>query len=141
MKALKAIGQVLAAVLYTCVFTGLLYLVLVMPLAWVLTLKPFWMVVVILLLGGILQGLIIMAQTFLMMPYVWIVKGNVVALVISIGLLLFNLGRSDVLVWQSSTGHGFWPIVFAVIATVLIVEAIAGTIPNLLKAYRGELNE
>lgn len=138
MKVLKVIGQILAAIVYTCIFTGLLYMVLVLPLVWVLTLKPFWIVVVIILLGGILQGIIIMAHTFLLMPYMWIVKENVVALIISIALILFNLGRSDVLIWQASTGHGLWMIIFAIIATGLILEAVFATIPFLVNAYAGE---
>lgn len=98
MKALKSIGQVLAAVIYTCIFTGLLYMILVLPLAWLLTLKPVVLILVLVILGGFLQFVVFGLQTLLMVPYAWIVKNNVVALVISVGLMIFNLIRNDVAV-------------------------------------------
>lgn len=135
MKALKSIGQVLAAIVYTCIFTGLLYLVLVLPLAWLLSLNTKVMILLLILLGGVLQFLIFGAQVLLMMPYGWIVKNNVVALVTSIGLMLFNLIRSDVMVWQSMSEHGTSAIVVAVIITILIIEALFMSITGIISVY------
>lgn len=135
MKALKSIGQVLAAIVYTCIFTGLLYLVLVLPLAWLLSLNTKVMILLLILLGGVLQFLIFGAQVLLMMPYGWIVKNNVVALVASIGLMLFNLIRSDVMVWQSMSGHGTSAMVVAIIITVFIIEALFMSITGIISVY------
>lgn len=135
MKTLKSIGQVLVAIVYTCIFTGLLYMVLVLPLAWLLTLNTKVMILLLILLGGVLQFLIFGAQVLLMMPYGWIVKNNVVALVTSIGLMLFNLIRSDVMVWQSMSGHGTSAVVVAIIITVLIVEALFMSITGIISVY------
>lgn len=135
MKALKSIGQVLAAIVYTCIFTGLLYLVLVLPLAWLLSLNTKVMILLLILLGGVLQFLIFGAQVLLMMPYGWIVKNNVVALVTSIGLMLFSLIRSDVMVWQSMSEHGTSAIVVAVIITILIIEALFMSIAGIISVY------
>lgn len=135
MKELKVIGQVLAAIAYTCIFTGLLYMILVLPLAWLLTLRPVVLILVLFLLGGFLQFVIFGLQTLLMMPYAWIVKNNVVALVISVGLMLFNLIRSDVRVWQSLLGQGSSAIVIAVIITILIAEALIMSVYGVIGMY------
>ncbi len=68
MKTLKSIGQILAAIVYTCIFTGLLYIILVLPLAWLLTLNTKVMILLLIILGGLLQALIFGAQVLLMMP-------------------------------------------------------------------------
>ena len=91
MRALKSIGQVLAAVVYTCLFTGLLYLILVLPLGWIISLETKTMILALIFLGGIIQALIVGAQVLLMIPYAWIVKKNIVALVISVGLMILIL--------------------------------------------------
>lgn len=135
MKALKAIGQVLAAVIYTCIFTGLLYMILVLPLAWLLTLKPVVLILVLVMLGGLLQFVIFGLQTLLMLPYAWIVKNNVVALVISVGLMIFNLIRNDVAVWQSMLGQGRSAVVIAVIITILNVEALIMSVVGVISTY------
>lgn len=135
MKALKSTGQVLAAIVYTCIYTGLLYMILVLPLTWLLTLKTAVMILTLVILGGIIQFVIIGAHTLLLMPYMWIVKNNVVALVISICLMLFNLIRSDVTVWKSVLGHGSSAVVVAVIITVFIVEALISSIISVLSLY------
>ncbi len=135
MKALKSIGQVLAAIVYTCIFTGLLYLVLVLPLAWLLSLNTKVMILLLILLGGVLQFLIFGAQVLLMMPYGWIVKNNIVALVMSVGLMLFNLVHSDIMVWKSMSGHGTSGVVVAVIITVLIIEALFMAITGVVSVY------
>lgn len=135
MKALNSIGQVLAAVAYTCLYTGLIYLITVFPVAWLLSLNTKVMILVLILLGGVIQGLIIGLQTLLLMPYMWIVKKNIVALIISIGLILFNLVRSDILLWQSVSGQGRTAIVVGVIITLLLLEALWASIYGVIMAY------
>ena len=135
MKALKAIGQVLAAIVYTCIFTGLLYMILVLPLAWLLTLRPVVLILVLVMVGGLLQFVIFGLQTLLMMPYTWIVKNNVVALIISVGLMIFNLIRNDVAVWQSLLGQGRSAVVIAVIITILIAEALIFSVFSVISLY------
>lgn len=124
MKELKVVGQVLAAIVYTCIFTGLLYLITVLPLAWFLTLHPVVLILVLVFLGGFLQFVVFGLQTLLLMPYAWIVKNNVVALVISVGLIFFNIIRNDVAVWKAMLGQGRSAIVIAVIITLLLAEVL-----------------
>lgn len=135
MKAIKSIGQVLAAIIYTNLYTGLLYLITVTPVAWILTLKPIVMILLIILLGGIIQGIIIGAQTLIMVPYVWIVKKNIVALAISIGFMLFNLVRSGVRLWQCNMGQGTWATIILIVISILILEALIGSVVCVIGVY------
>lgn len=135
MKSLKAIGQVLAAIVYTCIFTGLLYMITVLPLAWLLTLRPVVLIIVLFLFGGLIQGVVFGLQTLIMMPYFWIVKNNVVSLIVSVGLILFNIVRNDVAVWKSLSGQGGSAIVIAVIITLLLVEALFMSIVGVVSSY------
>ena len=135
MKALKSIGQVLSAVVYTCLFTGLLYLILVLPFGWLISLKTKTMILALIFLGGIIQALIVGAQVLLMMPYAWIVKNNIVALVISVGLMIFNLTFNDIQVWRNSLDHGTTGIIIAVIITLMIVEALIFSIIGIISSY------
>lgn len=135
---LKEIGQVLAAIAYTCLFTGLIYLITVLPVAWLLSLNTKTMFLVLFLIGGVLQGVIFGLQVLLMMPFYWIVKNNIVALVICIGLIVFNLTANDIRLWQSVSGQGTAAIVAGVIITGLIVEVLFYSIYGVITAYRNE---
>jgi hypothetical protein len=135
MKELKVVGQVLAAIVYTCIFTGLLYLITVLPLAWFLTLHPVVLILVLVFLGGFLQFVVFGLQTLLMLPYAWIVKNNVVALVISVGLMAFNIIRNGVAVWQSMLGQGRSAIVIAVIISILLAEALIMSVVSVISTY------
>lgn len=136
MKPLKQIGQVLAAIVYTCIFTGLLYLTLVLPIGWLLSLNTKMMILAVIVLGGIIQGIVFGLQVVLMMPYMWIVKNNVVALVISIGLILANLIANDVQIWKvTAADGGKTGIVLAIIITILILEALITSISGVVGTY------
>lgn len=132
MKTLKAIGQVLSSLVYTYVYTWLMYLILIFPLTWILSLNTKIMILVLILFGGIIQALIMLAQTFVMLPYAWIVKNNKAALYLSIALILILFIRWDVNIWQNMLGLGTSAIVVAVIATVFIIEAIIMSIVGLV---------
>jgi len=141
MKALKAIGQVLAAILYTNLYTGLLYLIIVMPVTWILTLRPLIIVILVIFLGGIIQSIIIGAQTLIFVPYVWIVKRNVIALLVSIGFMLFNLVRSAVRLWQCNLGQGTWITILLVVFSLMILEALIISVVGVYKAYSDDIIE
>ena len=135
MKGLKSIGQVLAAVAYSCLYTGLIYLITVFPIAWLMSFDTKVIVLIVIFLGGLIQFLIFGLQALLTMPYYWIVKNNIVALIISIGLIVFNLVRSDVLLWQNVSGQGRTAIVVGVIITLLLLEALWASIYGVIMAY------
>lgn len=135
MKELKIIGQFFAAIAYTCLFTGLMYLILVLPLGWFLSLSTKTMIIVGIFLGGIIEGIIIGLQFLLMSPYVWIVKKNIVALIISIGLILFNLIYNGVNVWKTAVSYGTEGVIVAIIISILIIQTLFMTIPVIIGFY------
>ena len=141
MRTLKQIGQVLAEIIYTCLYTGLLYIILVLPLGWLMTLSTKWMIMVLLLVGGVAEGLIISANALLMIPYGWLVKQNMVAYIISIVLVLVNLTFNDVVLWKNMLAiGGKAPIVFAVIITLLFIQAIVFTLIGITTCYSESRN-
>lgn len=62
MKAIKFIGQVLASLVYTPLYTGIMYVAIVLPAAWILSLSFWKMVVAFIVFGGFIEGLIHVLQ-------------------------------------------------------------------------------
>ena len=139
MKELKVVGQFLAAIVYTFLFAGLIYMIMVFPLAWFLSLNTKTMIIVGIFLGGIIETVLFGLQFILMIPYAWIVKKNIVALIVSIGLLLFFLIRADVLVWGTTSHCGTEGVIVAIIITLMILQALGMTIYALAGMYSEEI--
>lgn len=138
---MKYIGQILAAIVYTCIFTGIMYLVITLPLAFIISL-PWWGILLFILIGGgILEGIIQMLGTFGVMPYLWIAKENSVATAISMFLVLFNVGSNIYRLWVSLLGQGTWAIIFGVVATVLLLQFVYTAIMGIIMARSGAISE
>ena len=136
MKVLKFIGQILAAVFYTCIFTGIMYYIIVLPLAFVLTL-PWWGIMLFIFLGGgILEGIISLLCGAGLVPYTWISNNNIVSTMISILLILFNVGVNIYRVWQFLWGNGTLAIVFGVVVTVMLLQFIYASIFGIYGLYQ-----
>jgi hypothetical protein len=114
-------------------------MIMVFPLAWFLSLNTKTMIIVGIFLGGIIETILFGLQFLLMMPYAWIVKKNIVALIVSIGLLLFFLIRSDVLVWKTTAHCGTEGVVVAIIITLMILQALGMTIYALVGMYSEDI--
>lgn len=138
MKELKVIGQFLASIIYTCIYAGLLYMLLIFPTAWFMTLSTKTMILVAIFLGGIIEGILVGANVLLLMPYYWIVKNNIVAVVVSIVLLIFSLGRAGVLLWKNLSDYGTTGTIVSVIVTLLLVQGIITAVFCILSAYKDE---
>ena len=131
----KIVGQILASILYTALFSGLMYLLIVLPLAWIVSL-PVWAMVLFLLFGcPIIFGLIHLAQEYAAYPFSWIVKENPVSLVLSIGILAFCVVRSTIYLWQMNGGAGFWPAVVCVVATIELLWLLVRVVPAIVKSF------
>ena len=141
MKVLKYIGQILAAIIYTCIFTGIMYLIITIPLAFIISL-PWWGILLFVVIGGgLLEGIIQMLGTFGIAPYLWIVNGNSGAAVISVLLVLFNVGSNIYRLWVSIAGQGNWAIVFGIVATGLLLQFVYIAIVGIVMARSGALSE
>ena len=138
---MKYIGQILAAFIYTCLFTGIMYLIITVPLAFIISL-PWWGILLFVFIGGgILEGIIQMLGGVGIIPYMWIAKKNIVAAGLSILLVLFNVGMNTYKLWQYIWGHGNWAIVFAIVATVMLLQFIYVAITGIILGYSGAMEE
>lgn len=132
MKTFKYILQVVSAFLYSNLFTGIMYLVMVLPIAWIISL-PWWgMLLVLVFGGGIIEGIISILTAGGLLPFAWIVKGNIVSLCLSLLIIIFNLGRSTIVLWQSLVGNGFWAVMLAVVFTGFVIQLLLATVPTLI---------
>jgi hypothetical protein len=62
MKAIKYLSQILAALIYTPLYTGIMYFVIVFPVLWIVHLSTWKMIVAFIFLGAILEGIISILQ-------------------------------------------------------------------------------
>ena len=135
MSALKFLGQILASVVYTFIYTGIMYLVIVFPLAYIISL-PWWgILLVMMFFGGLLQGLIHILAGSGILPYMWIVNKNIVATIISVVLILINVGSNMVRVWSAIGGGGTWAFIFGLAVSALLIEFIVMSIFGITAIY------
>lgn len=135
MSALKFLGQILASVVYTFIYTGIMYLVIVFPLAYIISL-PWWgILLVMMFFGGLLQGLIHILAGSGILPYMWIVNRNIVATIISVVLILINVGSNIIRVWSAIGGGGTWAFIFGLAVSALLIEFIVMSIFGITAIY------
>lgn len=135
---MKYLGQLLAAFLYTSLFTGIMYLIITIPLAFVISL-PWWgMLLIILIGGGILEGLIEILGTLGLIPYAWITDNNMLATWISIIIAVLNVGINIYHLWAFLLGQGTWAIIFGVVATALLLQFIYKIVVGIVIAKNKE---
>lgn len=96
------------------------------------------MILVFVFLGGILEYLLIGLNVFLLMPYGWIVKNNIVALIVSLVLVITNFVLNDIMVWRSTYEYGTTGIIIAIVITLLIVQAISMIIWAIYACYENQ---
>lgn len=136
MKLIKYIGQVLAAVIYTCILTGIMFTVITIPLAFILSL-PWWgILIAVLLFGSIMEGIVMLIGSIGISPYVWIAKNNIIATSVSIILVLLNIGINVYRLWVTNSINGFWQVVFCIIASLLLLQFIFVAISGIVAAYK-----
>ena len=135
MSALKFLGQILASVVYTFIYTGIMYLVIVFPLAYIISL-PWWgILLVMMFFGGLLQGLIHILAGSGILPYMWIVNKNIVATIIAVVLILINVGSNMIRVWSAIGGGGTWAFIFGLAVSALLIEFIVMSIFGITAIY------
>lgn len=144
MLIMKKILQVLGSVVYTYLFYVIMYLVTVYPFMWFVglsVLSVFWKIVFIVIFAGLVQGLINLIQAYALLPYVWLLKDNIVATCISIVLLVGCFAWGIFIIWKDLAGNGFWMIVVAVVASLLLIEVIVSTVIPMIGCYTGTIQE
>lgn len=123
MKVLKYLGQLVAALIYTPLYTQIMYLVTAIPVIWIATLSFWKMVMALIIVSAIIEGVIVALQILGLMPYAWISKGNKVAMGISVTictlLTLYNIYK----VWSILLQYGgASAIIIAIIISGLLLQ-------------------
>ena len=103
-------------------------------IAWLLSLPLVWMLLLFFLFFSLIQGLIAFATNIVTLPYAWIVKGNGVALGVSILHFIISLIMCAVGMWRANP-EGFWQVTAIIILNVLLVETAVWVINALFNIY------
>lgn len=132
---IKKIAQFLASIVYTPIYSGVMYLLITLSFMFIVSLPTKWMVLVLIFFGTILTACISLLQVFGMLPYGWILNGNKPALIASI--LLFSLLQvcNIYSLWSALLGHGFIGIVFGIILTIMLISFVFTSIVGMIKCY------
>ena len=133
MKIIKGLGQILASIIYTPIYTALMYLVIVFPLSWIMSLSFWKMLLAFIVLGGIVEFCIILLQTIGLLPYKWIVKDNRIALGVSLLLCIVLPWINVCMLWESLLGHGTFAVVIAIVLTAALLHFIFVSVSGMIR--------
>lgn len=130
---MKKLAQVLSVLIYTPFYTGVVYLAIVLPIGLLSTLSFWKMVIASIVFTGLIHGIIALVQSFGLMPFSWIVKGNKVALCAASVLCALFPALNILQLWQSLLRQA--ATAGTAVAVVIIVVAVVITINLVLFAY------
>lgn len=121
MRVLEYIAQIVVALLYTAIFATAAYAITVIPLAFILSLSGWQIVLVLLIAGGLIEAIVTGLQFIIMLPFLWIVKRNIVALILCILSFIYNAISYIVNIWQIEH-DGAWHFVCLLLVSVFILQ-------------------
>lgn len=128
---MKYFGQILTAMLYTPLYTGIMYMAILLPFSWVMSLSFWKMVVAILFFGGLIEGLIAVLQTIGLMPFAWIVKNNKVSFWLSVGLCVIFPILNVISLWRVFLQHSTMGVITAIILTIMFLQFVYGSVLSI----------
>lgn len=121
MKIVIYILQIIAAFLYSGLFSYIAMVIVVCPTMYFLSL-PWWAILlIILILGTLISNIFGFLIGLIMMPYLWIVKNNTTSLIISILTICIDFIIGLIKMWQYPF-HGFWQTLVVVIVSLLSIS-------------------
>lgn len=120
-RVLEYIAQIVIALLYTAVFATAAYAITVIPLAFILSLSGWQIVLVLIIAGGLIEAIVTGLQFIIMLPFLWIVKRNIVALILCILSFIYNAISYIVNIWQIEH-EGAWHFVCLLLVSVFILQ-------------------
>lgn len=121
MRVLEYIAQIVVALLYTAIFATAAYAITVIPLAFILSLSGWQIVLVLLIAGGLIEAIVTGLQFIITLPFLWIVKRNIVALILCILSFIYNAISYIVNIWQIEH-DGAWHFVCLLLVSVFILQ-------------------
>ena len=142
MKVVNYILQIIAALLYSGIFSWLVVIAIAVPTGYILSL-PWWAIILVFFVfGGIwdlIDGVINLLIGLITLPYAWIVKNNTVSLVISILTILIYF-TSDIIKMWKNLADGTWNTIVLIIIT-LSLAGVGIALIRFLIGLRLESNE
>lgn len=132
---LKKIGQILSAIVYSFLFSMLMYAICVWPVAWLISLDTKILLLIAIFGGGVIYGVLAVLKTLIILPYTWIVKENFAALVISVGIILIHAIRYIVYLVPSLFGNGVGVFGVTLIMLIELVWMAFMTITAIISGY------
>lgn len=121
MRVLEYIAQIVIALLYTAIFATAAYAITIIPLAFILSLSGWQVVLVLIIAGGLIEAIVTGLQFIIMLPFLWIVKRNIVALILCILSFIYNAISYIVNIWQIEH-EGAWHFVCLLLVSVFILQ-------------------
>ena len=121
MRVLEYIAQIVIALLYTAIFATAAYAITVIPLAFILSLSGWQIVLVLIIAGGLIEAIVTGLQFIIMLPFLWIVKRNIVALILCILSFIYNAISYIVNIWQIEH-EGAWHFVCLLLVSAFILQ-------------------
>lgn len=106
MSSMKYILQILASLGYTAIVSTIIYFVTVVPTLYIFTLSWWKFLLLVFFLGWIIWAIMYYTSAFVMIPYVWICKKNIVATGLSIILLLTSFIKYAYFLFTFDEGQG-----------------------------------
>ena len=117
---IKYILQVLAAVVYSGIVSSIVFIITVLPEAWLLSLSWWKILLIVIFLGGILFEIIHFLYTIVILPFVWIHGKNFIATACSVLTFFVNGIILCIKLWQIEY-EGTWHFICLVLLTSTIV--------------------
>lgn len=124
MKTLKYIGQLLAALVYTPIYTFILYALIVFPIIWFASMSLKWIIIAVIFFGGVIEGLIFLMKFIGFIPFAWIFKDNKCAVWISAAIMVILTVICLYSVWSVLSQDGDRGIIAAGGITLLTLQSV-----------------
>jgi hypothetical protein len=113
----------------------MIYCIVVFPVAYIVTL-PLWAIVVIYLFGGtLLIGLQSVFVNVGLMPFMWIVRNNKIALALSLITVVTCIGRNTYTLWTQTYGPEGYVTAIKIVSTLFILWLTYVSIAMIIKAH------
>lgn len=121
-RILKYLAQILSAIIYTPIYAGLIYIIIVIPAMWLVTLSFGKMLCLVLLFSGLYEGCLSVLKVLGILPYAWILRENKIALGISISLCLLVTLYNGYILWKVLLGYGGGGIALGIILSLFLLQ-------------------
>lgn len=140
MNVFKYLLQIVGALLYTGIYAAIAYLITVIPIARIISLSWWQILLFVSFLGGIVEAVISGLNVLIMIPFVWIVNKNAVSLVLCILSFVYSAVKFIAYIWGIEH-EGFGPFICLLIISGIILHIfyIAGV--GCLSAYSVSKND